>query len=186
MGYSIDTYLWGPDRNRLWVPVESTLEKVLAKVKFEKSAAILNGEVDKYIPQKIRDIIFNFDWEVLDSYVDDNKGYVRIKITTYNFGKMLLNSRNELFFNLFNLDKSKGVSEAMLDVLVESFMKKWAACHVRNFEEKVIVSFTFDDGEWLIDSLSDDEVDKLVGGFYSFAKAIDLDNVINYNMVRYD
>ena len=90
-----------------------------------------------------------------------------------------MNSRNELLSSLLSLKRGSDVLAANFDVLIEKFMKKWAACHVRNFGEKLIISFAFDDGEWLIDSLSDDEVDKLIGGFYSITKSINLDGVIN-------
>lgn len=107
---------------------------------------------------KIRD----FDYEIVEEKVEEDKATVEVKITTYNFGKAM----GEIFAEALALAFSN--PDASEEEVSKIFVEKMAGIEKKDYSKKVTVNCVKKDDKWTTDVDSNEKLeDAVLGGLNS-------------------
>lgn len=101
----------------------------------------------------------DFDYEIVEEKVDEDKATVKVKITTYDFGKAM----EELYTELFTMAFTN--PDASTEEVTKMFMDKMTGIEKKEYTKEVTVNCQKKDGEWVTDVDSNEELqDAILGG----------------------
>lgn len=111
--------------------------------------------------------VINFDYKVDDESINGKKATVKVSITTYKLGDAIYNGYMNFFDKEMNFYKTEPsdtkVSKRMAEYLHNSFDK----ASKKTYQKDITLKLSVKDDKWVIDKLSNDDVDALSGGMVS-------------------
>lgn len=110
--------------------------------------------------------MLDFDYEISNEQINDDKATVDVKFTTYRIGDAFTSFFGEYISQAFMLAFSD-VSEEELDSLATTLLSgKLADLTEKTYEKTATLSLTKVDGKWMVDEIQtgDDIIDALTGG----------------------
>lgn len=110
--------------------------------------------------------MLDFDYEISNEQINDDKATVDVKFTTYRIGDAFTSFFGDYISQAFILAFSDA-SEEELDSLATTILSgKLADLTEKTYEKTVTLSLTQVDGKWMVDEIQDgdDVIDALTGG----------------------
>ncbi|MDO5335205.1 MAG: DUF5105 domain-containing protein [Coriobacteriia bacterium] len=124
---------------------------------------------DKEYLSSIVTKLTDFDFEVGEEAIDGDTATVEVTFKSYPSGKTMesvLTSYVEKVFNKVAAGKELS-DEEYQTMLFEEMDTKFQAMDKKSFEKTVKLNLTKKDGSWEMDDLTVDQMDAMLGGFYS-------------------
>lgn len=110
----------------------------------------LSNDVIKKFKKKLLD----FDYEVTDENIKDDKATVKVKLTTYAFGEAMTNLYTEMWENIWTLS---AMSDKESDTYIENiFSKQLGKLEEKSYSSTVKLKLTKGDDGWTVDKISSD------------------------------
>lgn len=110
--------------------------------------------------------ILDFDYELSNEQIKEDKATVDVKVTTYRIGDACTAFFSDYISQAFMLAFSD-VSEEELESLATTILSgKLADLTEKNYEKTVTLALSKTDGKWMVDAIQpgDDTVDAITGG----------------------
>ena len=110
----------------------------------------LSNDVIKKFKKKLLD----FDYEVTDENIKDNKATVKVKLTTYEFGEAMTNLYTEMLENIWTFS---AMSDKQSDAFIEKlFSKQLDKLKEKSYSSTVKLKLTKSDDGWKVDKIDSD------------------------------
>jgi len=149
--------------------VEAFFAHIQAEEYFEANQLFLNESTTFLyeVGMEYSGIFQNLSYENILEYVDDDRAYVRLSISTVDFAKVMESVISDAFFWVFREISVDELYELIKDTLIDRI----AADDVTMTENEVLMKLELVNGEWRI--LPEDELlDGLSGGVLSFREYV--------------
>lgn len=119
-----------------------------------------DDEFTKELYESLIPKILEFEYEISNEKIEDDKATVDVKFTTYNIGSTLTSFMSEYVTQAMALAFSNASDEQIVS-LGETLLKSKIDTMEKNYTDTVSVSLTQKDGTWIIDEFEED------GDFYN-------------------
>lgn len=110
--------------------------------------------------------ILDFDYELSNEQIEEDKATVDVKFTTYSFGDAFTSFFSD-FISQAMVMAFSDASEEEMDALAVTLLKgKVAELSEKNYEKTVTLSLSMKDGKWMVDEIEAEGefIDGLSGG----------------------
>lgn len=129
--------------------------------------------MDKLMERELKPKLLDFDYEVSNEQIKEEKATVDVKFTTYNIGNAFTLFTGDYMSQAFSMALS-GASDEQLNTLAETLLsEKLKALTEKDYEQTATISLTQKDGEWVIDEIAEDSdfYNAMTGGLLKAIKS---------------
>ena len=129
---------------------------------------------EKALFKSVKAKILDFDYEIGEEKIKDDKATVEVTIKTYNLGNALTESFGSYMSQAIALAFSDTSDEDMTKLFISILQSKIDACSDKNYSKTVKVPLTKTDDGWKIDKIKDDSdlMNALSGGLVDAADTL--------------
>lgn len=145
----------------------------LMKEAKQSDSSGVNDELAKIYNKELEEKLFDFDYDVSNEKVDEDKATVDVKIKTYGFGKAYVDLMEEYIEQLYKLAMDGKTDDEINKEAAEMLSAKLKDMK-KDYEKTVTLPLSKKDDKWVVDSIKTniDFYDVLTGGMLDSLKSL--------------